>query len=217
MRSDSEIKRDVEEELRSAPDIDASGIAVSAANGVVTLAGFVHSFIEKRDAERAAKRVSGVLGVANDLKVSLRGIDARPDPDIARDAVAMIKTRLPLSWENIKVTVKDGWVTLEGELEWNYQRESAEAAVRWVQGLKGVTNLIKLRPGVAPSEIKRKIEEAFRRSAEVDANRITVEAVGGDVILKGTVRSWAERQEAERVAWSAPGVVSVDNRLVISA
>ena len=217
MRSDSEIKRDVEEELRSAPDIDASGIAVSAANGVVTLAGFVHSFIEKRDAERAAKRVSGVLGVANDLKVSLRGIDARPDPDIARDAVAMIKTRLPLSWENIKVTVKDGWVTLEGELEWNYQRESAEAAVRWVQELKGVTNLIKLRPGVAPSEIKRKIEEAFRRSAEVDANRITVEAVGGDVILKGTVRSWAERQEAERVAWSAPGVVSVDNRLVISA
>jgi osmotically-inducible protein OsmY len=217
MRSDSEIKRDVEEELRSAPDIDASDIAVSAANGVVTLAGFVHSFIEKRDAERAAKRVSGVLGVANDLKVSLRGIDARPDPDIARDAVAMIKTRLPLSWENIKVTVKDGWVTLEGELEWNYQRESAEAAVRWVQGLKGVTNLIKLRPGVAPSEIKRKIEEAFRRSAEVDANRITVEAVGGDVILKGTVRSWAERQEAERVAWSAPGVVSVDNRLVISA
>jgi osmotically-inducible protein OsmY len=217
MRSDSEIKRDVEEELRSAPDIDASDIAVSAANGVVTLAGFVHSFIEKRDAERAAKRVSGVLGVANDLKVSLRGIDARPDPDIARDAVAMIKTRLPLSWENIKVTVKDGWVTLEGELEWNYQRESAEAAVRWVQGLKGVTNLIKLRPGVAPSEIKRKIEEAFRRSAEVDANRITVEAVGGDVILKGTIRSWAERQEAERVAWSAPGVVSVDNRLVISA
>lgn len=219
MRRDSDIKRDVEEELHSAPSIDATDIAVAVKDGVVALTGFVHSYIEKFEAERAAKRVLGVVGVANDLQVRLRGRDERPDPEIARDAVAAIKTRLPLAGENIKVVVEDGWVTLEGEVEWHYQRELAESTVRWVKGVKGITNLIKLRPGRAPSpdEIRRKIEEAFRRSAEIDANRITVEMHGDEVILKGTVRSWAERQEAERVAWTTPGVTKVDNRLVVSA
>jgi osmotically-inducible protein OsmY len=216
MRTDSDIQRDVEDELKWSHDIDATDIAVSVKNGVVTLAGFVKSYGQKFAAESAAKRVSGVVGIANDLEVRLPGTDERPDPDIARDAVSAIKARLPYSWENIKVIVKNGWITLEGNVEWNYQRDSAESAVRWLKGAKGVSNLVRIEPRVAPADVKKKIEDAFKRSAEIDANRITVEASGGEVVLKGAVRSWAERQEAERAAWWAPGVVKVDNRIIVA-
>jgi osmotically-inducible protein OsmY len=216
MRSDSDIRRDVEDELRWDPDLDATDIAVSVNNGVVTLAGFVRSYIEKYEAESAAKRVAGVLAVVNDLEVRLPGIDERPDPEIARDAVSRIKAELPYAWEKIRVIVKNGWITLEGEVEWNYQRIRAEEAVRRVRGVKGVTNSIQVKPSVPPTEIRRKIEEALRRAAEIDANRITVETNASEVILRGTVRSWAERQEAERAAWAAPGVAKVDNRIIVS-
>lgn len=216
MRSDSEIEQDVKDELRWHPDLDATDIAVSVKNGVVTLTGFTRSYVDKYEAEHAVKRVAGVVGVVNDIEVRLPSTDERPDPEIARDAVGAIKSQLPISWENIKVIVKNGWLTLEGAVEWQYQRQTAETAVRRIKGVKGVVNSIVVKPMAEPGEIKRKIMEAFRRNAEVDASRIQVETDGSEVILKGTVRSWAERAEAERVAWSAPGVTKVDDRIVIA-
>ena len=216
MTSDHEIEQDVKDELEWDPDLDATDIAVAVKDGVVTLTGFVRSYIDKYEAEAAVKRVAGVRGVANDIEVRLPTSDRRPDPEIARDAVAAIRSQLPVSWEKIKVVVKDGWVNLEGEAQWQYQRQTAENAVRRLKGVKGVTNLIQLKPRTEPSEIKRKIQEAFRRNAEIDANRITVHTNGGEVVLEGRVKAWIEREEAERVAWSAPGVTKVDNRIVVS-
>jgi osmotically-inducible protein OsmY len=216
MRSDGEIEKDVKAELEWDPDLDATDIAVSVKKGVVTLAGFVKSYTDKYEAEAAAKRVAGVVAVANDLEVRMPSVDERPDPDIAREAAQAVKSQLPISSENIKIIVKNGWVTLEGEVEWQYQRQTAENVVRRIKGVKGVSNTILLKPRAEPTEVKRKIQEALRRSAEVDANRIEVEARGGEVILKGTVRSWIEREEAERAAWAAPGVTKVEDRIVVS-
>jgi osmotically-inducible protein OsmY len=216
MKSDEELERDVRDEFKWDPVLDADDIAISVKNGVVTLAGFVKRYSDRLEAEVAAKRVAGVKAVANDIEVRLPAIDQRPDPDIARDAVAALKTELPISYDRIKVVVRDGWVTLEGAVEWQYQKTTAESAVRKVKGVKGVTSVVMVKPKVEPSELKRKIMEAFKRNAEVDANRITVEANGSEVILKGTVRSWIEREEAERVAWSAPGITRVEDRIVVS-
>ena len=215
MKSDRDIERDVREELQWDPDLDATDIAVSVRDGVVTLTGFVKSYTDKYEAEAAAKRVAGVSAVANDLEVRMPSVDERPDPEIARDAVSAIKSQRPISSERIKVVVKNGRVTLEGQVEWQYQKNTAENAVRRIKGVKGVSNLIVLKPSAEPTEIKSKIMEAFKRNAELDANSIQVEANGSEVILKGTVRSWVEREEAERVAWSAPGVTRVEDRIVV--
>jgi osmotically-inducible protein OsmY len=216
MKSDQELKKELEAELRWDPRLNESDIAVSVKAGTVTLSGFAHSYGDKHDAEVAVKRVAGVAAVANDIEVRLPSRDERPDPEIARDVVSGLKSQLPFSCEHIKPVVSQGRVVLEGELDWNYQRETAEAAARRVKGVKAVANRIQIKFRPTPAEVKQKIEEAFKRSAAIDALGITVEAREGDVILKGSVRSWVERQEADRAAWAAPGVKHVDNRITVS-
>ena len=217
MKADSDIKRDVETELRWSPDIDETDVAVKVNGGVVTLTGFVRSFMEKYQAENVTKRVAGVAGVANDIDVRLPAADGLEDPEIARAAVAAIRSGVPLSADSVKVLVHNGHVKLEGSLEWNYQRERIEDAVRRLRGVMAVNNQIKIKPRVKPIEVKHMIEDAFRRSAEVDANSISVKAEGGEVTLSGKVRSWSERNQAQQTAWSAPGVTNVKNEISVGS
>lgn len=214
-QTDEDIQREVLLELKWDARIAPNEIGVAVKNAVVTLTGDVDTFGKKSAAERAALRVRGVKGVANEIEVRLPVANRPTDPQIAEAASRALALDSILPGDAIKVTVSHGWVTVEGEVEWQYQRREAERVVRNLRGVKGVSNLVTLRPrsGPSPDEMRKKIEDALVRSAETDARNITVTTEGRKVILSGTVRSWAERQEAERVAWLAPGVTEVENRI----
>src|ERR1700730_3537744 len=215
LRSDSSIREDVSLELKWDPKIKSNDIAVAVKDGVVTLSGFVCSFWELDAAEKAAKRVYGVRAVADDLEVKL--FWQRTDPEIARDAIRVLESHVSIPSDQIKVTVKNGDVRLEGTVDWEYQKNLAQSAVKKLRGVTGVVNQIEVKPQVSPSDVQEKIEEALRRSAELDARRIRVEVDCTEVKRHDTVRSCSERQEAERAGWSAPGTTKVENHITVNS
>jgi osmotically-inducible protein OsmY len=215
VRTDSEIQKDVADELKWDPSLEDDDIAVAVRDGVVTLAGWVKSYVDRWKAERVVSRVKGVKAIANDLEIRLPSSSKRDDPEIAHAAVDALKWNISVPSDRVRVKVDKGWVTLEGDVDWYFQKEAAERAVRWLTGVKGVTNLIAVHVTPAPSDVKSKIKAALSRGAEVDAERITVEVNGHKAILRGTVRSYSERRDAERAALDAPGIAEVENKLTV--
>lgn len=215
MKTDSQIQRDVMEELNWDPSLNASEIGVAVKDGVVTLSGYVEVYAGKRAAENAAMRISGVKAVAEDIVVKQVAADKKNDTDIATAILNSLKWLSAINDEKIKIMVEDGWVALNGEVEWNYQKDLIKSTVENIYGVTGITNLIKLTSKTKPIDVKRKIKEAFHRSASIDANNITVETSEHKVILNGIVRSYAEKKDAETAAWSLPGITKVVNNLEI--
>jgi len=215
MKTDAQLKIDVMEELRWDPTVTSSDIKVDADQGVVTLSGSVPHYAEKCAAERAIQRVEGVKAIAEELEVNLTGVHIRKDPEIAQAAVNSLKWHVWVP-SHVVATVEKGWVKLTGCVTWEFQRNAAADAVRYLSGVKGVTNDITLKPSVQPTAVKDAIEKALKRDAEIDAENIDVSANGGKVTLDGTVSSWDERGEAASAAWSTPGVTEVENNLAVS-
>lgn len=218
MKTDTELQHAVMEELAWEPSVDAAEIGVAAESGIVTLSGMVKSLPQKWAAEKAAQRVSGVKAVTDEIVVKLPGDSELSDTDIARAAVNALDWNASLPRGRVTLVVSHGWITLEGTLQFHYERVAAEYAVRGLTGVKGVTNLISVKPPqTSPRDIKHRIEQAFERAADLDAQTISVEAREGKVVLRGTVDSWAERERAELAAWAAPGVSRVENEILVTS
>jgi osmotically-inducible protein OsmY len=216
MKNDVDLQRDVFDELKWEPAVHSTHIGVTVKDGVVTLEGVVDSYPEKWAAERAVKRVAGVKALAEELEVKLPGSGKQTDADIAEAAENALEWDTEVPEDRIKVTVEKGFLTLEGEVDWEFQRAAAKRAVQYLAGVKGVANEITLKPNVAPVDVKAKIEAALKRNAILDAEQINVQADGGKVTLRGSVSSWAERDEAEAAAWSAPGVNEVNDFIAVT-
>ena len=216
MRTDRELQEDVLSALEWEPGVDAATIGVSIQKGIAALHGTARTFFEKSAAERVTRHVYGVRAIANDITVEPDGLAARTDTQIAEAVANALAWNTAVPIGAAKATVTHGWVTLNGTVEWQYQKTAAEQAIRHLYGVKGVTNALLLKPHVSPTDVKAKIERAFKRSAEVDAARVKVDAHDGQVTLSGTVKSLSERDEAERAAWAAPGVTKVDDRITVA-
>ena len=216
MKTDTQLQQDVMEELKWEPTIKAAEIGVGVTDGVVTLSGYVDSYWKKWAAERAAARVFGVKAVAEKIEVRLPGTFKRSDEEIGEAAANALEWNVSVPYERIKLQVEHGAVTLSGDVDWWYQKDAAEDAVRRLKGVVLVRNNIMIRPAVKPQDLRSKIESAFQRNALLDARRITIQTRGGKVILRGSVRSWVERAEAQWAAWAAPGVSEVESHIVIS-
>jgi osmotically-inducible protein OsmY len=218
MRTDIQLQTDVAEELRWDPSVSEKEIGIVVDAGIVTLTGSVPTYAEQIAARHAAERVAGVRGVADDLVVSTTPPLRRTDAQIASAAATALDLHVQVPVERVRLSVSDSWIILEGTVQWQYQRDAAAAAVRVLAGVRGVSNHIEVEPPVAtPADVSHRIENALRRSAELDCKHIVVQIADGQVTLRGTVRSWAERQDAERAAWSAPGVRAVIDRLMVAS
>ena len=216
MKTDAQLKQDIIAELTWEPSVNASQIGVEVKNGTVTLAGHVDSYTEKWQAERAAQRVSGVKGLAVEIDVKLPGLSKRTDADIAQSVRHSLEWTSWLPKDSIKVKAENGWITLSGEVEWDYQRQSAKDAVRSLLGVVGVSDEISIKPKASMTAVKSEIEAALKRRAHTDAQQISVDVRGADVTLSGSVHSWSERELAASSAWSTPGVRKVVDNITIA-
>jgi osmotically-inducible protein OsmY len=215
MYTDQDMQKDITAELKWDSSLRDDDIAVGVREGIVTLGGFVDSLADKGKAERVAARVKGVRAVVNEIEVKLPTWSQRADPDIARAVLDALKWNIAVPHEHLRVKVEDGWVTLEGEVPWYHQKEAAERSVRFLTGVRGVLNLVTLKAQPTPRDVKKRIKDALHRAVEFDAEHITVEVEGNRAVLQGSVRSFAELQDAERAARNAPGITEVVNRLGI--